>query len=75
VEDREVLADDRRRQEVGVPGEGADDKGVAVDADLGEIAEVVDVYQRVGPGQTQLHHRDEAVAAGYDPRFGTVSLQ
>ena len=60
---------------VGVPGQRADDEVVAVDADVGELGEVVDVDQRVGSGQPQLHHRQQAVPAGDDPGLGAELLQ
>ena len=36
-------------------------------ADVGQLGEVVDVDQVLGVGQPQLHHRQQAVAAGDDP--------
>jgi hypothetical protein len=46
----------------------ADPELVAVAPDIGELVEVVDVDQVLGRRQSQLHHRDQAVAAGDDPR-------
>ena len=37
-------------------------------ADALELADAAEVDQMLGRGQPQLHHRDEAVAAGERPR-------
>ena len=67
VEDREVLAGEGRVEQVRVPGQGADAQLVAVEPDEGELGQAVDVDEHLGLGQPQLHHRDQAVAAGHDP--------
>jgi hypothetical protein len=74
-EDREVLGRQRGRQEVGVAGHGTDAQLVALDADVGEVAQVVDVDEDFGPGQAQLHHRQQAVPSGDDARLGPVPLE
>ena len=48
---------------------------VALDPDVGEVGEVVDVDEHLGPGQAQLHHRQQAVAAGDEPGLGAVALE
>ena len=37
--------------------------------------EVVDVDERLGPGEAQLHHRQQAVPAGDEPGLGAVLLE
>ena len=44
-------------------------------ADVGEVGEVVDVDQVRGLGEPQLHHRQQAVAAGDDPRLRAEPLE
>ena len=68
-------ADDVGGQQVGVPGQGADPQPVAVDGDVPQFGEVVDVDQPLGPGQPELHHRQQAVPAGDDPGLGAVSFE
>jgi hypothetical protein len=63
VEDREILACHGRIEQVGVPGQGTDAQLVAVQPDVGQLGQPVDVDQHLGLGQPQLHHRDQAVAA------------
>ena len=75
-EDREVLG--RRAatsSSVGVAGHRADAQLVAVDADVGQLGEVVDVDEHLGPGQAELHHRQQAVAAGDQPGLGAVPFE
>jgi hypothetical protein len=72
VEDREEPADHRRGQDRGVPGQRADPKHVTVVPEVRQLGQVVDVDQAVRPGQPQLHHRQQAVAAGHQPRLRAV---
>ena len=65
------LAQDRdlRGQQIGADqlvlrGHGADDDVAAVGADAFEVGDARKVDQMVGRGEPQLHHRDQAVAAG-----------
>ena len=76
VQHREVLAGDRRRQEVGVAGHRADDEVVAVDGDRAELAgQIVDVDQVLRPGEAELHHRQQAVPAGDHARLRAELLE
>ncbi len=68
-DDGEVLAQERRGEQVPVAGQGADVDGVALAADVAELAQVVDVDQVLGRGQAQLHHRQQAVTARHHPRL------
>ena len=60
---------------VGVPGQRADAQLVAVVGDVPQLGEVVDVDQPLGPGQPELHHRQQAVPAGDDPGLGAVAFE
>ena len=62
-------------QQVDVAGQRADPDLAALLADVGELGEVVDVDQVLGAGEPQLHHRQQAVAAGDDPRLGAEPLR
>ena len=62
-------------QQVDVPGQRADPDLAVLLADVGELGEVVDVDQVLGVGQPQLHHRQQAVAAGDDARLGAEPLR
>src|SRR5689334_23212076 len=64
MEDREVLARCGGVEQVRVPGQRADAELAVVFFYEGEFGQAVDVDQYAGLGQPQLHHRDEAVAAG-----------
>ena len=44
-------------------------RAVALDPHPGELGDVVDVDERVGTGETELHHRQQAVAARDHARF------
>ena len=55
--------------------QGADDGGPAVLAHAGQAADPPDVDQVLGLGQAQLHHGDEAVAAGEQLRVVFVAGQ
>jgi hypothetical protein len=60
-----VLGNYWRPQQVAVPGHRADGQLLAVDQDVVQVGEVVDVDERLGPGQPQLHHRQQGVPAGH----------
>ena len=73
--DREVPGEQLRAEQVHVAGERADADLAVLLADVGELREVVDVDQVLGAGEPQLHHRQQAVAAGDDPRLGAEPLE
>jgi hypothetical protein len=75
VDDREPLPDQGRLQERAVAGHRADADLVALVGDVVELAEIVDVHEVLGRRQAQLHHRQQAVAAGDDSGVGTEALQ
>jgi hypothetical protein len=58
-----------------MPGHGADRDGIALDPDVVEVSQVVDIDEALGPGQPQLHHRQQAVAAGDEPGLGAVTIE
>src|SRR5579875_121977 len=64
-----VLPGDRRVQQVGVTGQRADRKLVAIDPDVAQLVQVGDIDQRLRLGQPELHHRDQAVPCGEHPGF------
>ena len=59
-----------RVEQLRMPGQRADPQLAAVDPEIGQLAEPVDVDQGLRLRQPQLHHRDQAVPAGQDPRLG-----
>ena len=61
---RHVLLQERRRLDVHVAGQGADGDVVAAVADVRQVAEATDVDQHGRLGEAELHHRQQAVAAG-----------
>ena len=67
VQDGEMLACQRGAEQFRVPGERADPQLALLDPQVAELGEVVDVDQRLGLGQAELHHRDQAVPAGQHP--------
>ena len=72
---RVVLGQQRRVEELGVAGHRPDGDGRAVETDVGQVGQVVDVDQHLGPGEPQLHHRQQAVAAGDEPGLRSVAFQ
>jgi hypothetical protein len=62
-------------QQLGMPHHRADHQLVTLDREPRQLRQAVDVDQRFRLGQAQLHHRDETVAAGDDPRLRAVPLQ
>ena len=52
-----------------------DPKFVTLTFDVREVREVVDVDQHLWAGETELHHRDEAVTARDEPRLRPVALE
>jgi hypothetical protein len=75
MEDGVVLAQDGRRQQLCVAGHPADGDRVAVHAYVRQVGQVVDVDEDLGPRQAQLHHRQQAVAAGDEPGLGAMALE
>ena len=74
-EDRVVLGEDGRGEDLGMRDHRAEDDLIALHLDAAKLIEVVDVDEDVGPGETQLHHRQEAVAACEDSCFFAVLLK
>ena len=74
-EDAVVLGEHRRRQQRRMASHRPDGDLPAVHADVVEVGERVDVDQHLGAGEAELHHRQQAVAAGHDPRLGAVLLE
>src|SRR6266516_1059628 len=72
VEDREMPAHGRRVEQLRMPGQRPDPQLTAVDLEIGQLAEPVDVDQGPRLREPQLHHRDQAVPAGQDPRLRAV---
>ena len=70
VQDREVLAGGCRCEQLRVPGERADLQFAAGDAQVGKLAQPVDVDEGLRLRKPQLHHRDQAVPAGQHPGLG-----
>ena len=68
AEDREPLQQQLGLEQLDVAGERADRDLVALLADVLQLREVVDVDQPRRLREPQLHHRQQAVAAGDDPR-------
>jgi hypothetical protein len=75
VHDREQPPDDVGREQRRVPGERADPQDVRLLGDVPQLGDVVDVDQPLGPGEPQLHHRQQAVPAGDDAGLGTVAFE
>ncbi len=71
-EQRDVLLEQGRRLDVHVAGEGADRDVVAGVADVRQVAQASDVDQHARLGEAQLHHRQQAVAAGDELGLVTV---
>ena len=75
AEQREPRCQQVGLQEVDVARHRADLDHPLVLADVGEVGQVVDVDQVRGLGEPQLHHREQAVAAGDDPRLRAEPLE
>ena len=69
---RAARLDQRRMLHVVVPGERADGDAAAALPDVAQVGDAVDVDQAGGLDQTQVHHGDQALAAGEDARVGIV---
>ena len=67
VQDRQRFGDVVRGQQLVLGGHGADHDLVAVAADAFQAVDAVQVDQMLGGGEPELHHRDQAVAAGQRP--------
>ncbi len=61
---RDVLAKEIRCLDVHVAGHGADRDLVAFVTDVRQVGEPADVDQHARLGESQLHHRQQAVATG-----------
>ena len=59
-----------------MPGHRPDADLVDTDAHVAElVVQVVDVDEVLEVGQPELHHRDQAVAAGHEPGFLAEPLE
>ena len=74
-DERRVLPDDRRGQHVGVPRQSADHKPIALDRNPAELGNTIDVDQPLRCDQPQVHHRNQALAAGQNFRLVAVLSQ
>ena len=74
TEDRVVLVGDSGFEQLAMPGHGADADLVALDTHIGEV-EIVDVDQVLGSGESQLHHRQQAVPPGNEPGLRAQPIQ
>jgi len=61
MEDGEQPAGLGSFEHVAVARHSADQELVAVAPEVGELSQIVDVDEDLGPGQAQLHHREKAV--------------
>jgi hypothetical protein len=76
ADDREALGEQVGLEDVAMPRERADAHLRALVADVGQLAlERVDVDEVLRRGQPQLHHRQQRVAPGDQPRLGAEPLQ
>ena len=76
AEDREVAGQQVGLEQVHVAGQRADPQlAVLPRGCSASSVEVVDVDQVLGARQAQLHHRQQAVAAGDDPGPGAAALE
>jgi hypothetical protein len=66
VHQRTSLRHQRRRLDIGMPGQCADRDLVAFAADVVQLRQAVDVDQPARARQTQVHHRHQALTAGDD---------
>ena len=69
VQDRRQFRNQVRASQLMLRGHRSDQDAVAVAADSFEAINTVQVDQVVGRGEPQLHHRNEAVAAGERARL------
>ena len=74
-EERELPGEELGLEQLTVARHGPDPDLSLHLPDVGELVEVVDVDQALGIGEPQLHHRQQAVAAGQDAGLGPVFLQ
>ncbi len=75
-EDREHRGQLGGLQQLAMSGHRTDPDLVDADAHVAElVVQVVDVDEVLEVGQPQLHHRDQAVAAGHQPRLVAEPLQ
>jgi hypothetical protein len=75
VHDREEPTDDGGLQERRMSGQRTDAEHVGLLGDVPHLRDVVDVDQPLGPGQPQLHHRQQAVPAGDDAGLGAMAFE
>ncbi len=67
AEERHLRGGQVRLDQLVLGGHGADDEVVAVGADAFEVGDAGKIDQMGRRGEAELHHRDEAMAAGERP--------
>ncbi len=72
-EDAVVLGQQRRVEHGGMARHRPDSDLVAVELDVVEVGQAVDVDERLGAGQPELHHRQQAVASRQQPSVRSVA--
>jgi hypothetical protein len=56
-------------------GQRPDDYGIGLAANSPQLIKILQIQQMLRLGQSELHHRDEAVSAGNDPGILAVLRQ
>ena len=75
MEDRKAGAELGGLEQRAVARERPDPHLAPLVADVVQLGEVVDVHEPLGRGEAELHHRQQAVATGDDPRLRAVAFE